>query len=79
MTDFPHVRLVCCELCGRAVAENELRRVVLRDAEQVNGNFRAARVVNVCSRHADSGPLRSPREATKARTSKHRPQQEQLF
>lgn len=79
MTDFPHVRLVCCELCGRAIAENELRRVVLREAEQVSGNFRAARVVNVCSRHVDSGPLRSPRETTSAGTSKLRPQEGRLF
>ena len=79
MSDFPYVGPACCELCGRAVAENELRRVVLRDAEQVSGNFRAARVVNACSRHADSGPLRSPRETTSAGTSKLRPQDESLF
>lgn len=79
MSDFPYVRLVCCELCTRAVAETELRRVELEPAVNVNGNVRAARVVHVCDRHAETAPLRAPRDTTRAGTSRRRPQEEALF
>lgn len=78
--DFPYVRRACCELCGQPVAEDRLRRVVLREAEKfANGGFRATRVVHVCERHAEDEPLRTPRDTTKRGTSRLRPQEEALF
>ena len=79
MTDFPYVRLVCCDLCERAVAETELRRVELEPAVNVNGNVRAARVVHVCDGHAEGEPLHAPRDTTRAGTSRRHPQEERLF
>jgi hypothetical protein len=79
MTDFPYVRLICCELCGRAVAEPELRRVELEPAVKVKGNVRAARAIHLCRDHAEDEPPRTPRAMTMAGTSKHRPQEERLF
>ena len=79
MTDFPHVRLVCCELCGQPTAEDKLRRVELRESgKRANGGFQMARAVRVCDRHDISGPLAPPR-GTRAGASRFRPQDESLF
>jgi hypothetical protein len=79
LADFPYVRLVCCELCGCPVSEDQLRRVVLSEAERVNGHFRAARAIRICDRHAEAEPLRAPRDTTTVGTSRLRPQGEALF
>ena len=80
MSDFPHVRLACCELCGRAVPAHELCRVELEPAvKDTNGNVRAARAYLVCGHHAVTEPLHAPRDTTRTGTSKRQPQKERLF
>lgn len=79
MNDFPYLRLVCCELCGRPVAEDQLRRIVLRESEKISGRLRLARATHVCGRHAEAEPLRAPRDTTRDGTSRLRPQEETLF
>jgi hypothetical protein len=79
VTDFPYVKLTCCELCGRTVGTDQLRRVVLQESSKANGRFIAARAAWVCDRHREAEPIRPPQETTRVGTSKKRPQKEMLF
>jgi len=69
---FPYVRLVCCDVCGRAVPEPDLSPVMLDHSRVVNGYWRASRVVYVCDRHDIGGDCASTQRPK-------RPPQETLF
>jgi hypothetical protein len=66
-----------CDLCGREVGEDELRRVLVSEIRLTYGSLEG--FVYVCDAHAEGPSPQVPRNTFATGTSRRRPQEETLF